>query len=270
MEASRNSALKTIDSLRQVAAGLHQDVLHLTADTLICGETLRDRNLKIEELATKLASLRDDLATLTSNYDEMKSNSGKATQDLIAKLEKTQKDLASRDQRLRDAEQKLKFRDSVMTVLRKSISDALLGFKDSELSVTMKNGKVYVSLSNQLLFASGSTEIDKRGKSALKDLADALNKQQDITILVEGHTDNAPVINLGHIKDNWDLSVLRSTEVIRFLASDGEVDPKRIIASGRSEYFSVEAGSKPENRAKNRRTEIILTPKLDELFDLIK
>jgi chemotaxis protein MotB len=119
------------------------------------------------------------------------------------------------------------------------------------------------------LFSSGKTNIDKKGKEALKGLADVLNAQADINVLVEGHTDNVPVANLGEIKDNWDLSVLRATEVVRYLTVECNVDPTRMTASGHSQYSPVSMDDTPDGRAMNRRTEIILVPKLSELFQMM-
>jgi chemotaxis protein MotB len=202
--------------------------------------------------------------------------------DLVAQLEAMQGDLAARETRIKEVEgmlaarearlaeveAALRARDEVMLALQKRLEDALLGFKKDGLTVEVINGKVYVSLSNKLLFASGSTQIDKNGQRALAELAAVLKDQADLTILVEGHTDDVKVTNLGQIKDNWDLSVMRSTEVVRLLVQNG-VQPDRVIPGGRGEFLPKTPGSTPEARANNRRTEIVLSPKLDELYQLI-
>jgi chemotaxis protein MotB len=177
--------------------------------------------------------------------------------------------LFTREAKLREVELTVKQRDSAMNFLKSGLEKSLLGFKESGLEVEVKNGKVYVKMSNQLLFKSGSASIDKMGKEALKNLADVLLVQEDISVLIEGHTDNVP-INSPKFTDNWDLSVLRSTEVARILTLENGIDPKRITASGRSEFIPVLEGDSPDIRAKNRRTEIILSPKLDELFSIVK
>ena len=156
-----------------------------------------------------------------------------------------------------------------MNALREKVEQSLLGFKDSGLEIEVKNGKVYVKMSNQLLFKSGSTVIDQRGRDALAQLAGVLSQQTDISVMIEGHTDNKPISN-ARIADNWDLSVLRSTEVARILTIENGIDPRRIITSGRGEYMPADEADTQEARAKNRRTEIILSPKLDELFNLVK
>ncbi len=250
------AVVKSRDSLQVVVKDLHKQIDELKS-------WVKNRDYSIEDLNDKLKEVRE-------TYDRLKSNSTNEMKDLLTELEQTRKDLDAREQRLRDVEAKLHARDSAMTALRDRLSQALLGFKESGLSVDIRDGKVYVSLSNQLLFNIGSTEIDKRGKEALKQLAAVLVTQPEISVDIEGHTDIAPIINkAGRFQDNWDLSVLRSTEVTRTLTQEG-VDPMRIIPSGRGEFFPVEPGDSPEIRAKNRRTEIILAPKLDELYDILK
>jgi len=138
------------------------------------------------------------------------------------------------------------------------------------LAVEMKNGKVYVSLDEQLLFKSGSTNVDPKGVSAIKKLAEVLAVNPDINIMVEGHTDDVPYISSSTVKDNWDLSVKRATAIVRILMSNTKIDGNRIIAAGRSKYHPVINSKAPDARKKNRRTEIILTPKLDELFKILE
>lgn len=224
--------------------------------------------MDVTDLQKTMDGLKMDCETLRDNYRQLKSQNSKQIQGLIDELETLQRDLKAREARLAEVEAGIRSRDSVMNALRQRISDALLGFKDQGLSVEIKDGKVYVSLSNKLLFESGSTKIDKNGQLALKELARVLKEQKDLTIMVEGHTDDVKVTNLGQIKDNWDLSVMRSTEVVRLLTGEG-VETTRVIPSGRGEFVPKVAGSTTESRAANRRTEIILSPKLDELYNLL-
>ncbi len=148
------------------------------------------------------------------------------------------------------------------------MTDALVNFKPEELSVSIKNGKVYVSLQESLLFPSGSAVVNPKGKEALGTLAEVLNLNPDINVLIEGHTDSIPI--KGKYEDNWALSVGRSTAIVRILSNTYKVDPLRVAASGRSEYEPVDTNETPEGRARNRRTEIILSPKLDELMKLLE
>ena len=144
-----------------------------------------------------------------------------------------------------------------------------MNYKTDELSVYVKDGNVYVSLAEKLLFKSGSDVVDPKGKEALKTLAQVLNSTKDITVMIEGHTDNVP-IKTNKFKDNWDLSVARATSIVRILTNDYKIVPTRLTASGKSEFFPKADNDTAEGRASNRRTEIILSPKLDELMKLLK
>jgi len=251
-----------------------KDSLQTANDSL--ENVLSAKNSNISELNNALANLKNQIARLQKelistkdNYEKLKSQASSETGDLLSAIEILQKEKLDLETKLDAINQKLKAREDKMNQLRDKLSKALLGFADKGLTVSIKNGKVYVSLSNQLLFNSGSTEIDKKGQEALLELANVLNQQVDINVLIEGHTDNQMVRPGQKFADNWDLSVLRATEVTRYLTEKGSVDSKRIISSGRSEFYPVETGDTPEVRAKNRRTEIILTPKLEEIYELI-
>lgn len=249
MTADRDAAAKSRDSLSNSVNVLNQNLI---------------------ELNRKIKSLENDLAQQKKLFDDLKNNSTAGAIDMIKKLEALQKDIEDRENKLAEVKRKLAERENIINALRERVNQALLGFKESGLTVSIKDGKVYVSLSNKLLFSTGSTEIDAKGKEALLELAKVLNEQQDINVLVEGHTDNQAVRGGTRFTDNWDLSVLRATEVVRYLTVDGKVDSKRVIASGRSEFIPLVQGDTPEARASNRRTEIILTPKLEQLFDIVK
>ncbi len=153
--------------------------------------------------------------------------------------------------------------------LRKKISDALINFNSNELTVSVKNGKVYVSLQESLLFASGSAVVNPKGREALGTLAQVLNVNPDINVLIEGHTDSIPMRGKT-FADNWDLSVGRSTAIVKILTETYKVDPVRVTASGRSKFEPIDTNSTAEGRARNRRTEIILEPKLNDLMRLIQ
>lgn len=179
--------------------------------------------------------------------------------------------LNQKNKRLIELEKILQEKDSVVMVLKNKVSDALIGFKDEGLKVTLKNGKVYVSLEEKLLFKTGSTVVSGNGIRALRRLAVVLEKNPDINIMIEGHTDDVPYrTSSGPIKDNWDLSVKRATSVVRILLDNSSINPKRLMASGRGEFMPVDPAKTAEARKKNRRTEIILTPKLDELFRILE
>ena len=155
-----------------------------------------------------------------------------------------------------------------MNKLKNSIADALLNYKTDEITVYIKDGNVYVSLEEKLLFKSGSDVVDPKGKEALKSLAQVLNNTKDITVMIEGHTDNVP-IKTKLFQDNWDLSTARATSIVRILTKDYGFDPNRITASGRGQFHPVKTNETTEGRAGNRRTEVILSPDLNELFKLL-
>ena len=215
----------------------------------------RDKQLQSKE--KELVSREAQLLT-TRNQNEA----------LAKSLTATENDLESRERKVKELQEILDSKDSAVNALKANISKSLLGFSDKGLTVNVKNGKVYVSMEEQLLFPSASIDINAKGKTALMQLAGALNQQKDVTIMVEGHTDNVPMRS-ATIKDNWDLSVLRATSIARILTTEGEVDPTRVVATGRSEYLPVDTAETPEARAKNRRIEIILTPNLNELFNIL-
>jgi chemotaxis protein MotB len=186
------------------------------------------------------------------------------------KLQEREDELAQKAQRLKDLEEALAQKDRDVQNLKNKLLEALKGFKDSGLTVEIKNGKVYVSMSEKLLFASGSTEVDQKGKDALVELARVLEKEKEINVMVEGHTDNVPLKGTGCNKDNWDLSVARANAITKIILGSAKIEPSRITSAGRGEFFPLVPNDTPENRAKNRRTEIILTPNLDALLEIMK
>lgn len=233
--------------------------------------------IKIESLEEELAGLKSDTARIGSRVRELEAkvqgldaNYASLRANSSTEINKLSESLKKREARLREVEEILRKRDEATNALKEKLQKALLGFQQSGLSVDIRNGKVYVSLTDKLLFSSGSIVIDEKGKAALQELAKVLKTQPEINISVEGHTDNQRVVNLGQIKDNWDLSVLRATSVVRYLTDSEGIDNKRITATGKGEFQPIENVSTPEARSRNRRIEIVLSPKLDELYNLIK
>jgi chemotaxis protein MotB len=184
--------------------------------------------------------------------------------------ERLRAQLEERNQRLVELEQILNAKEAQMKSLKDAISTALYGFEKEGLSVYSKNGMVYVSMDEKLLFKTGSIQVDPRGVLALKTMAGVLEDNPDIKITVEGHTDDVPVRTNASFADNWDLSVKRATSIVRILLDNSSIDPIRLVASGRGEFLPVDPGGTYEARQKNRRTEIILTPRLDELYQLLE
>jgi chemotaxis protein MotB len=212
----------------------------------------------------EIASLNKQIANLSGKNKDLASE-GAARQ---AALTKSQKDLLDQQARLEHLQALMDKQKKAIEQIRKKMTDALVGFKSNELTVSIKNGKVYVSLSENLLFPSGSAVVNPKGKDALGKLAQVLNVNNDITVDIEGHTDSIPIH--GKYQDNWDLSLARSASIVRILTTDYRVDPTRVIASGHSQYDPVQPNSSSEGRAQNRRTDIILSPKLDELYRLLQ
>ena len=173
--------------------------------------------------------------------------------------------LADREQRVNELEEAIRRKDEATQLLKTKVANALKGFESQGLSVVYKNGKIYVSMEAKLLFASGSTIVEANGKKALIELAKVLENEKELEIIVEGHTDTDKLASGSHPKNNWELSVLRSTSVIDILTANSKMNPSQLMAAGRSEYHPVD----PENKAKNRRIEIIISPNLSELYDII-
>lgn len=205
------------------------------------------------------------------NMLEKELKSQKASLDeLSAQLAVAQEKMKEKELRINEMQTILERKDSTVRALRTKVAEALRGYENNGLTIVNKNGKIYVSLDEKLLFPSASWQVDAKGVEALKKLAKVLESNPDINIMVEGHTDNVPYRGSAQVKDNWDLSVMRATAIVNVLVKNSKIDPSRIIAAGRSEHSPVDTGNTPEARAKNRRTEIILTPKLDELFQILE
>lgn len=246
------------------------------AGTLLLGSCVS--NKKFNESQSALASARKRVSELGEDLENTRSrlqlmeeaNASAASQldEKDKKLTENEKAIADQQERLRQLQELIDRQKSQTEALRAKMANALGNFSSDQLSVFTKNGKVYVSLSEKLLFPSGSAVVNQEGKEALEKVAQALNENREINVNIEGHTDSIP-IRL-KFEDNWALSVARSTAIVRLLTATYAVDPARITASGRSQYEPIADNSTPEGRARNRRTEIILAPKLDELMQLIE
>ena len=178
-------------------------------------------------------------------------------------------ELELRSNRVLELERIINTKDSIVTSLKKSISRALIGLEGEGLSIEQRNGKVYISLEEELLFASGQYEVNATGIEALNRLSVALANQDNLEILVEGHTDSIPLSGKGLIKDNWDLSVMRATQVVKVLTQNKDLNPIKVIAAGRAQHMPIETNKTIEGRSANRRIEMILSPKLNDLFYLL-
>lgn len=258
---------------------LGASVVMLKDDTTELGQKYRILRAKYD----KLAQINE---TLENNYDKLRLSGARDIAKLQADLEakkvelqkkedallQLEKDLtakslllAEREQRVEELERIIREKDEAVQLLKDKVAAALNAFKDKGLKVEERNGKIYVSMEAKLLFASGSIKVETEGKSALVELAKVLQDEKDLEIVVEGHTDTDKMAGNQHPKNNWELSVLRSTSVISIMLDNSSIDPKQLMAAGRSEFLPVD----PSDKAKNRRIEIIISPNLNELYDLI-
>ncbi len=257
--------------------------------------TLREKSA---ESAAALSSLQSRYQDLNRSYEYLLENNNnllasnqKENQKLVEKLNKLQEELnrkedslrienerleklsaamQSREARISELESAIARKDSTVKMVRQRLKDALLNFDGKGLTVEDRNGKVYVSLSNKLLFPSASWEVQSEGKKALDELAIVLAENPDLQVTVEGHTDADAFNGRTAVKDNWDLSVMRATSIVKIIVANEGVNKANITAAGRSEYMPIADNDSPEGKAKNRRTEIIIEPDLSELNDLLE
>jgi chemotaxis protein MotB len=267
-----------------------KSITQIIKDTVRLSESIADVKQQLDKINRQYTELSD-------THDAILKGNARESSRLLKQLQTTQEDLQKKEDELKKTESTLNLekqnldqmkyelekrnarlielqtilarKDSSVNAIRQKVTNALLGMENEGLSVKVMNGKVYVSLEEKLLFKSGSIEVEPKGVNALKKLSRVLDQNPDINITIEGHTDNVPVISSPAMKDNWDLSVKRATSIVRILLEGSKIDPKRLIASGRGEFMPVDPGKSAESKQKNRRTEIILTPRIDELLDIL-
>jgi len=252
----------------------------LERDTTVLGTSLRKMNVQYD----KINKLNDELL---GKYNDLLAGGRSENRKLLTDLEATrlelqnredsvnalakrigekQATLADREAKLAELQKEIAAKDAAMKNLKDRVSQALSGFEGKGLTVEQRNGRIYVSMDNKLLFPSGSAVVDSKGKEAISKLAKAIESEKELSILVEGHTDTDKISGGSAYKDNWDLSVARATSVVRIMMESSKVDPVRITAAGRGEYVPID----PNDKAKNRRIEVVLIPDLKELYNLVK
>ncbi len=252
----------------------------------------KHRQLKsqYEQMQTDYNATKSAYENLKQSYDALEANSSQALAEnskqnraLIAELEekkkalaeeraqlnKLQQDLETRSQRIDELENVIAAKEEKMQALKNAVSAALGDFEGKGLTVEQRDGKVYVSMENKLLFNSGSWAVGAEGRRAVKQLSEVLASNPDIAVLIEGHTDNVPYGGNGALQDNWDLSTKRATAIVNILRENASIDPQNLTAAGRGEYAPIASNQTTEGKAKNRRIEVILTPKLDEISKLL-
>ena len=263
-----NAAQQALASARYDSSQLANKVKDLQAQLAQAGQVAANQKQQIDSLNQVMeqqrVALQKEIGTLKGKNSDLLTEAS-AKNSLLSK---NKQELLAQQEKLAHLQALMDRQKRAIEDIKKKMSEALTGFNSNELSVSIKNGKVYVSLQENLLFPSGSAEVNPKGREALGKLAQVLNKNPDITVDIEGHTDSIPIH--GKYKDNWDLSLARSASIVRILTTDYRVDPTRVVASGHSAYDPVQSNSTPEGRAQNRRTDIILSPKLDELFKLLQ
>lgn len=240
------------------------DAAALRADSASLANTKASLQSDIDKLQANIDKKNKEIADLNNQNGQL----GQRTASQQNQLNKTQQELEKEQRRLQQLQSLLDEQRNQSRLLKDKMAEALKGFNSNELTVVQKNGKVYVSLSENLLFPSGSAEVNPKGVDALSKLAAVLNLNAEVAVNIEGHTDSIPI--KGRYKDNWDLSTARSNAIVRILVDNYKVDPVRVIASGHSYYDPVDNNASAEGRARNRRTEIILSPKLDEMYRLLE
>jgi chemotaxis protein MotB len=272
--------------LQDINEKLSQATNRLKKDTTLLGKSLRMKERQYDKIDYLNQRIQDQLESLQKGQSiekrRLMADLEKRKSDLLIledklrdfelelnnkekELKSISEELVKREKRVNELEEIIASKDAIVKALKDKVAKALLGFKDKGLTVEQKDGKVYVSMDAKLLFASGSTKVDAQGVKALKELAKVLEDQEDLEILVEGHTDTDKMKSNSHPSDNWELSVLRATSVVKIMLDNSKMNPKTISAAGRSEFIPLD----PNNKAKNRRIEVVLIPKLDELFEII-
>lgn len=242
----------------------------LRADSIQLSNNVSSLQNNVSSLQNNIAALQKNIVDLNNriaNLNNQNTQLGQLSAEQQKQLTQSQQELYTQQQRLQQLQTLLQQQKIQSESLKNKMLEALKGFNSNDLSVIQKNGKVYVSLSENLLFPSGSAVVNSRGVDALSRLAAVLNLNPDVAVNIEGHTDSIPIH--GRYQDNWDLSTARADAIVRILVNTYRVEPLRVIASGHSFYDPVDTNSTPEGRARNRRTEIILSPKLDEMYKLL-
>ena len=260
---------------------IEKNILENYEDSL--QQSLDKLDMKWNETNSYLENSRDSVKLglkknklLSEELDLVKKNSSLKIQEkisknnaLIKKIAIKETELLSRTERIDNLEKIISGQKKILNDLKNRISDALLNFKGKGLTIKQRNGKVYVSMENKLLFKSGRWDIELQGKRALVRLSKVLEENSDISILIEGHTDNIPFTSRGAMESNWDLSTKRATAVVKILLENNKILPQNLTAAGKSEFVPIAPNTSVDGRAANRRIEIILSPSLDKIMELI-
>lgn len=257
-ENNRQSCMEREINLTEQKVSLNKQIEFLKKQNRLLEDDTTGLSIKVREYEKKMFEFNQ---MISSNLTE------KEKLNLI--LKKKNDDLKERERKINELDSISRKQNALLTDVMGKINGALVNFKKDELTVEMKEGKVYISMADKLLFPSGSSTLDERGKTALGMLASVLKEQPGLDILIIGHTDSIP-IKTNCFKDNWDLSVSRANSVVRILTETYKISPMQILAAGKSEFSPVASNETKEGRALNRRIEIVILPRLDELYNLIQ
>ncbi|GFR80686.1 cell envelope biogenesis protein OmpA [Elysia marginata] len=285
LKVERGSLTKQLQDLETVKNALENDLEKSKSKVKILSVENANQEQDIVALKRNLKALEESHKFLDQNRSSAIvsiTRKNKALLQMIEKkeqalraesirLEKLNKEISIGEKKINDLKVLLNKRENEMSRLKKSLSDALLSYKDKGLSIEQKSGKLYVSMENKLLFKSGSWDIEVAGRSAIVKLGKVLARSPNISILIEGHTDNVAYIGKKKgINGNWDLSTKRAVEVVKILEKNKDISLKNLTAAGRSEYDPVASNESPEGKAKNRRIEIIIAPNIDKILSLVE
>lgn len=257
-----NRQTKTIEKLNTEMEDLTKKLLTLEANLEETEDSLNQKQQKLEQLESSLDLLK--LNSETALKERIAENEA-----LMEKIAERENELADRMERVAELEGLITGQQKAMRNLKEKLSDALLNFEDKGLTVEARDGKVYVSMENKLLFKSGSWTVGAQGRLAIEELGNVLADNPDISILIEGHTDNVPYGGKGPLKGNWDLSTKRATAIVNQLLENPDILPQNLTAAGRGEYLPIAPNSSREGRAANRRIEVVLSPQLNQIKQII-
>ena len=263
VKSERNGFEKSRDSLQQAWDKLDNDLSEVSSYL----ERSRD---SVSMALEQVKQWEEKYVLLKENSEEKIQNSIAQNNALLKEIALRKTELQSRSERVDQLEEMIQNQKQALSELKNRISNALLNFEGKGLTVEQRNGKVYVSMENKLLFKSGRWDIEPAGKQALSDLAKVLEENPDIAILIEGHADNVPFSPKGQLESNWDLSTKRATAVVNILLENERILPQNLTAAGRSEFLPIGPNSSAEGRASNRRIEVVLSPSLDEITALLE
>jgi len=271
LDANFQSILDENEQLANDLATLNSSMSDLELAKKQLAQQLKDLQQERQNLNAEIATAQQRLKELQNSYTNLEKHSEESLQAEAARLAQSQAELDLKSQRVQELEGILAANDKQMKALRDNLSQALNAFEGRGLTIEQKNGKVYVSMENKLLFKSGSWAVNDEGREAVVELAKVLAINPDISVLIEGHTDNDKVLsNLGDgVQNNWDLSTKRALAIVSILSENTAIDKKNLTAAGRSEYAPLMSNTSTEGKAKNRRIEVILTPNLDKINEML-